>query len=206
MSETVFKAWNLVESLTFQSFGPRPVRRVGAEGANVATYWANYFKIMRCSARVYTPKSSLNWGFRNFCNPIYKIVEIRSPLLFWMFVYRPINRLMKKGWDSNCQNSKYSWLSLSRSRKDPLKHLEISWLRHNSFEVLRKTKYHKWICTVWPEIIENCIFHNMLIPAVLVHLSYTGIIRKGCNKLFLVVIICLTSIFSVFTYSLDTGV
>lgn len=115
-----------------------------------------------------------------------------------MFVYKPINRLMKKGWDSNCQNSKYSWLSLSRSRKDPLKHLEISWLRHNSFEVLRKTKYHKWICTVWPEIIENCIFHNMLIPAVLVHLSYTGIIRKGCNKLFLVVIICLTSIFSVF--------
>ena len=45
-------------------------------------------------------------------------------------------------------SSRYSRLSLSRSRKDPLKHFEISVLRHIRFAELRKwnqsnNKFHK---------------------------------------------------------------
>ena len=38
---------------------------------------------------------------------------------------------------------KYSRLSLSRSRRDPLKHFEISVLRHNRFAELRKIQTEK---------------------------------------------------------------
>ena len=50
--------------------------------------------------------------------------------------WKPPIETPKTGNDS----SKYSRLSLSRSRRDPLKHFEISVLRHIRCAVLRKTK------------------------------------------------------------------
>ena len=40
-------------------------------------------------------------------------------------------------------NLKYSRLSLSRNRRDPLKHFEISVLRHIRFAVKRKKQFEK---------------------------------------------------------------
>ena len=36
--------------------------------------------------------------------------------------------------------------------------------------------------TVWPKIIENCIFHNMFITVALVNLLHIRILRKECYK------------------------
>ena len=55
----------------------------------------------------------------------------------------------------------YSRLSLSRSRRDPLKHCEISVLRHIRCAELRKipkrtTKFHKCICNLTPLVRNIC--------------------------------------------------
>ena len=52
----------------------------------------------------------------------------------------------------------HSRLSLSRNRRDPLKHFDTSILRHIRFVVLRKrtiwtTKFHKWLCNVTSLVI-----------------------------------------------------
>ena len=52
---------------------------------------------------------------------------------------------------------KYSRLSLSRNRRDPQKHFEISVLRHIRFVILRKKYlnnqfFYKWLCNLTPLI------------------------------------------------------
>ena len=64
---------------------------------------------------------------------------------------------------SECNRVKqiYSQLSLSQSRRDPLKHFEIPVLRHIRCAELRKipikpTKFHKLTCNLTPLVRNIC--------------------------------------------------
>ena len=83
-------------------------------------------------------------------------------MVLYPYTSTPYTTKNGPGWGSSRKETIYSRLSLSRSRRDPLKHFEIS-IRTSTYQICRieentnwTTEFHKWTYNLTPLVRNIC--------------------------------------------------